>query len=90
VKKLDSKESTAIREPSKDSTLSSSQGALRCRKAPQGAIGQDPCLQGDVEAPVSWEQHLSPGSLISEHLEGLREGWQPWSQGCSKESFWGR
>ena len=73
MKKLDSKESTAIRESSRDSTESCSQGALRCRKAPQGAIGQDAYLQGDVEALVSWEQHLCPGSLRSEHLEGLTE-----------------
>jgi hypothetical protein len=42
----------------------SSQWAIRCRKAPQGAIGQDPCLQVDVDAPVSWEQRLSPVMLL--------------------------
>jgi hypothetical protein len=51
----------------------SSQEALRCRKVPQGAIEQDPYLQGDGKASVSWEQHLSPISLRSENLEGLTE-----------------
>jgi hypothetical protein len=30
-------------------------------------------LQGNFEAPISKEQHLSPGSLRSEHFEGLTE-----------------
>jgi len=30
-------------------------------------------LQGAGEAPISWEQHLSPCSLSSENLEGLAE-----------------
>ena len=58
---------------SKDSKEGSNQGELWCLEAPQGATGKDPCLQGDVEALVSWEQHLCPGSLRSENLEGLTE-----------------
>jgi hypothetical protein len=73
VKKLEAKEISTTRDSSKDSTEGSSQGALQCLKAPQGAIGQDPCLQGEGEAPVSWEQHLSLESLSLENLEGLTE-----------------
>jgi hypothetical protein len=70
---LYSEKNTAIRDSSEDSTEGSSQGALRCRKSPQGAIGQDLRLQGVGEAPVSWEQHLSSGSLRSEKIEDLIE-----------------
>jgi len=73
VKKLESKESSTIGDSSKDSMEGSSQEALQCLTAPQGAIGQDPHLQGEGEAPVSWEQHLSLESLSSENLEGLTE-----------------
>ena len=48
-------------------------GELRCLEALQGAIGQDPCLQGAGEAPISWEQHLFPSSLSSDNLEVLAE-----------------
>jgi hypothetical protein len=51
----------------------SRQGELRCLEAPQGATGQDPCLQGADEASISWEQNLSPGSLGSENFEVLTE-----------------
>ena len=30
-------------------------------------------MQGACEAPISWEQHLSPSSLSSENLEVLAE-----------------
>jgi hypothetical protein len=73
VKKLKSKESSAIGDSSKDSTKCSSQGTLQCLKAPQGAIGQDLCLQGVGKAPISWEQHLFPGRLSAENLEWLTE-----------------
>jgi len=58
---------------SKDSMEGSSQGGIRCLEAPKGAIGQDPCLQGAGEVPISWEQQLSPSSLSSENLEVLTE-----------------
>jgi hypothetical protein len=51
----------------------SSQGAIQSLKALQGATRQDPCLRGEGDASASWEQHLSPGSLSSENLEGLTE-----------------
>jgi hypothetical protein len=73
VKKFESKESSTIGDSSKDLKEGSSQGALQYLKAPQGAIGQDPCLHGEGEVPVSWEQHLFLGSLSSENLEGLTE-----------------
>jgi len=51
----------------------SSQEKLQCLEAPQGATGQDPCLHGAGEAPISWDQRLSPSSLSSGNLEVLAE-----------------
>jgi hypothetical protein len=51
----------------------SSQGEFWCLEAVPRTTGQDPCLQGAGEAPISWEQHLSPSSLSSENLEVLAE-----------------
>ena len=51
----------------------SSQGEIRCLEAPQGTNGQDLCLHGAGEAPISWEQHLSPSSLSSGNPEVLAE-----------------
>jgi hypothetical protein len=73
VRKSESKERSVLGDSSKGSTEGSGLGELRCLEAPQGATTQDPCLQGVGEAPDSWEQHLSPYSLISENLEGLTE-----------------
>ena len=42
LRKVDSKESSAIGDSSKDSTEGSSQGELRYLEAPQGATRQDP------------------------------------------------
>ena len=58
MKKLKSKESSAIGDSSKDSTEGSSQGTPQCLNAPQGAIRQDSCLLVVGKPPVSWEQHL--------------------------------
>jgi len=73
VEKIDSKESSAIGDSSKDSTECSSQRELWCLEALQGATGHDPCLQGMGEDPISWVKHLSPSSLISKNLEVLAE-----------------
>jgi hypothetical protein len=67
------KESSTTGDSSKGSTEGSSQGTLWHLKAPPGAIGQDPDVQGEGEAPDSWEQHLSPERKSSENLEGLAE-----------------
>ena len=61
IEKLESKESSIIGDPSKDYTEGSTQGELQCLEALQGATGQNPCWQGEDEAPISWEQHLSSG-----------------------------
>jgi len=60
MEKLESKESSVIGDSSKDFTEGSYQGELWCLEAPQGATGQNPCLLGADEAPISWNQHLSP------------------------------
>jgi len=60
IEKLESKESSVIGDSSKDSTDGFCQGELRCLEAPQGATGQNPCLQGAGEALISREQHLPP------------------------------
>ena len=73
VEKLESKESYAIGDSSKDSSEGSIQWELWCLEALQGATGQDPCLQGMGEDHISWEQHLSPSSLSSKNLEVLAE-----------------
>jgi hypothetical protein len=53
VEKLEPRESSATGDSSKDSTQVSSKGELWCLEAAQGATGQDPCLQGAGEAPIS-------------------------------------
>ena len=74
VGKLESKESFAKGDSSKDSTEGSNQGELRRLAGPQGATGQDPCLQGASKVPLSfWEQHLSPSRLSLKNLEVLAE-----------------
>jgi hypothetical protein len=73
VEKVESKESSATGDPSKDSMEGSSQGERWCLEALQGATWQDPCLRGAVEALIFWEQHLFPSSLSSENLEVLVE-----------------
>jgi len=60
IEKLESKESSIIGDSSTNSMEGSSRGELWCLEAPQGATGQEPCLQGAREAAISWEQQLSP------------------------------
>jgi hypothetical protein len=62
LEKLEFKESSVLGDSSKDSTDGSGQGELRCLEPPQGAIGQNPRLRGVGEAPIFWEQHLTPSS----------------------------
>ena len=57
---LGSKESSVIWDPSEDSIEGIRQGETRCEEALQGTTGQDPCLERASEAPIGWEQHLSP------------------------------
>ena len=73
VGKLELKVSSTIGDFNIDSTEGSGQGELCCLEAPQGAIGQNPCLRGVGEAPIFWEQHLPPSSLSSVNLEVLTE-----------------
>ena len=73
TKKSEPKESSVVGDSSKDFMKGSSQGECQYLEAPQGAIGQNLCLQGVGEAPISWEHHLSPSSLRSENLEVLTE-----------------
>jgi hypothetical protein len=62
---------------SKDSKVGSSPGELLCLEALQGATEQNPYLHGVSETPVTWEEHLSPGSTSSENLEVLAERLAP-------------
>ena len=71
--KLETKVNSVTGASSKDFTEGSRQGELWCLEAPQGATEQDPCLQGASEAPISWQQHLSPSSLSLYNLEVLAE-----------------
>jgi len=40
-------------------------------ETPQGTTEQNPCMQGTCEAPVTWDEHLSPSSLSSENIKRL-------------------
>jgi hypothetical protein len=44
-----------------------------CTEAPNGAAGWDPVEQRAGETPLTGEEHRTPSSLISGHLEGLTE-----------------
>ena len=49
-------------------------GKLRCLEAPQGQpAGSMSAGGGGCEAPISWEQHLTPSRLSSMNLEVLAE-----------------
>jgi len=63
LKKNQSMESSLVGNSSKDSKEGSSQGGLWCMEALQGAAGQNPCLQGLGETPVTWGEHISPSIL---------------------------
>jgi hypothetical protein len=73
---------------STDFKVGSSHGKLLCLEAPQGATEQNPYLHGVSETPVTWEEHLSPGSTSSENFEVLAERLAPLSPEHKKESLW--
>ena len=62
---------------SKDSKVGTSPWELLCLEALQGATEQNPYLHRVSESPVTWEEHLSPGSTSSENLEVLAERLAP-------------